>query len=374
MAALGQISPCSRAQLVERSGLSRATVGLVVSDLVAEGLVLETRERPESGGRGRAPAVLRWSEDAGLVAGIDVGHSHVTVAIATVDAAVIAEETSSFPVDTSPHDTIMRCVSLVSVALERCGRGLGDLVGAAVGVPAPIAPDARTVTEGIVMERWNGIDIVETFEACLGVGVTIENDANLGALAEQRFAASGAGDDLVYVKVGSGIGAGVISNGRLVHGFSGTAGELGHLSVRPDGRVCRCGNRGCLETVVAIPSIVDDLTAAHPGLHDLAGLVHLLDRGDVGARRAVNDAGFALGKALASTVCLLSPSQIVVNGFDETTCDSFLEGLRSGVARFFRVGHWQDLTIRDSTFGDRNELLGAVQLAIVTSTPAATSS
>ena len=361
---LSQISPCTRSQLVTRSGLSRATVAKIVTDLLADGVLHEVRERPGPDGRGRRPSTLRWSEEAGLVVGIDLGHSHVTVAVATADAAVIAEETADCPVDASPRDTMMLSVDLVAVVLQRCGRSLDDLIGAAVGLPAPIAPGAGRVTEGIVMERWNGIEIVQTYEDHLGVRVTLENDANLGALAEQRFGSGVDGDDLIYVKVSSGIGAGVVANGRLVHGFGGTAGELGHLSVRPDGPVCRCGNRGCLETVAAIPCIIGDLVGAHPGLADLDGLVRLLDRGDVGAHRAVNDAGYALGQALASPICLLSPSQIVINGFDRTTSSSFLDGVHAGVKRYFRDDYWKELTIRNSTFGERNELLGAVQLAI----------
>lgn len=362
--ALSQAAPCTRAEIVARTRLSRATVAKAVHVLMSDGLIYEEKEIVGLDGRGRRPSRLHWTEDAGLVAGIDIGHTHVTVAIATIDAAVIAERTTEVGVDLDPGATMELCRSLVLESLEECGRSHDDLVCAAVGFPAPIAPGAGSKTAGTVMVQWDGIDIRDRLASLIGVPVALENDANLGALAEHRFGGGPSCDVIIYVKVSSGIGAGIIANGALVPGFAGGAGEIGHLSVRRDGRVCRCGNRGCLETVASIPSIVKDLLPLHPEIATVDDIVRLLDSDDGGAQRAVYDAGFALGQALASPVSILAPSQIVINGLDHTASQSLLNGVRRGIAHFFRDDYWTDLTVRNSTFGARNEILGAIQTAI----------
>jgi predicted NBD/HSP70 family sugar kinase/biotin operon repressor len=368
--ALSQAAPCTRAEIAARTRLSRATVAKAVQVLISDGLIYEDKEIASLDGRGRRPSRLRWTEDAGLVAGIDIGHNHVTVAIATIDAAVIAERTATVGVDLDPAATMDLCRALVLETLEECGRRQGDLVYAAVGFPAPIAPGASGKMAGTVMVQWDGIDIRASLESLIGVRVVLENDANLGALAEHRFGSALDSDVIIYVKVSSGIGAGIIANGALIPGFAGGAGEIGHLSVRQDGRVCRCGNRGCLETVASIPSIVKDLLPLHPEIATVDDIVRLLDSDDGGAKRAVYDAGFALGQALASPVSILAPSQIVINGLDQTASQSLLNGVRKGIAHFFRDDYWTDLTVRNSTFGARNEILGAIQVAIESRQPA----
>jgi predicted NBD/HSP70 family sugar kinase len=275
--ALSQAAPCARAEIAARTRLSRATVAKAVQVLMSDGLIYEEKEIAGIDGRGRRPSRLHWTEDAGLVAGIDVGHNHVTVAIATIDAAGIAERTTEVGVDLDPAATMELCGSLVLESLEECGRSQGDLVHAAVGFPAPIAPGASTKTAGTVVVQWDGIDIRARFASLIGVPVALENDANLGALAEHRF-----------------------------------------------------GNRGCLETVASIPSMIKDLIAVHPEIATVDDIVRLLDSGDGSAKRAVFDAGYALGQALASPVSILAPSQIVINGLDHTASQSFLNGVREG--------------------------------------------
>lgn len=362
--ALSQAAPCTRAEIVARTRLSRATVAKAVQVLTSDGLIYEEKEVARLDGRGRRPGRLHWTEDAGLVAGIDIGHTHVTVAIATIDAAVIAERTTEVGVDLDPAATMELCRTLILESLQECGRTQNDLVCAAVGFPAPIAPGASTKTAGSVMVQWDGIDIRASLASLMGVPVALENDANLGVLAEHRFGDARSSDVIIYIKVSSGIGAGIIANGALVPGFAGGAGEIGHLSVRRDGRVCRCGNRGCLETVASIPSMLEDLIPVHPEVATVDDIVRLLDSDDGSAKRAVFDAGFALGQALASPVSILAPSQIVINGLDQTASQSFLNGVRTGIAHLFRDDYWTDLTVRNSTFGDRNEILGAIQTAI----------
>ena len=219
--------------------------------------------------------------------------------------------------------------------LEETGIGRAQVVAAGMGIPGPIADPVRRVGSSSILPGWEGLNPAQALAARLGdVHVEALNDANLGALAEASLGAGKGISDVVYVKISSGIGAGLVLGGRLHCGISGNAGEIGHVQVRDDGVACRCGNRGCLETVAALPAVLAALRPAHGERLDLAGVVELAARGDIATTRVIKDAGRAVGRALGDLCNVVNPGVVIVGGDLSATGAPLLDGIRDSVDRF----------------------------------------
>jgi predicted NBD/HSP70 family sugar kinase len=253
---------------------------------------------------------------------------------------------------------------MVEEVLSEAGMDRDRIVGAGVGLPGPI--DARTGTVGssVILPGWVGLQPTEELERRLGVSVQIDNEANLGALGEVSFGAGRGVSDVLYVKVSSGIGAGLVLGGRLYHGAVGLAGELGHVQVREHGQVCRCGNRGCLETVAATGPVLAALRHAHPAGLGVPGLLALIADGDPGARRVVDDAGRAIGRVLADHCNVLNPAAIIVGGELSAAGAPLLAGIRESVDRYAQPVIAQAVEILPGALGERAEVLGALAAII----------
>jgi predicted NBD/HSP70 family sugar kinase len=198
----------------------------------------------------------------------------------------------------------------------------------------------------------------------LDIPVMVDNDANLGALAEAAFGAGRDAGDLIYLKVSSGIGAGLILNGRLYRGSHGLAGELGHVLVDPDGIVCRCGNRGCLETVAATGALVDLLRRSHGEDLTVQDMLTAARGGDVGCRRVIQDAGRALGQVVATLLNVLNPELLVVGGDLAAAGDLLLDGVRESVGRAALPEASRGAEVVAGVLGDRAQVLGALALVV----------
>jgi predicted NBD/HSP70 family sugar kinase len=193
--------------------------------------------------------------------------------------------------------------------------------------------------------------------------VHVDNDANLGALAEVALGAGVGARDAVYLMVSGGIGAGLILGGEIYRGTGGTAGELGHVLVDESGPICRCGNRGCLETLAGGPAIVELLRPSHGAGLTLERVLALAAGGDSGARRAIADAGRVLGRSVAAVVNAFNPELIIVGGYMGAAGDVLLDPLREAVHRYAIPSAAQDVRITRGVLGDRAEVLGALELA-----------
>src|SRR6059058_1429661 len=263
--ALREEGQISRAEIARRTGLSRSTVSSLVADLQADGLVVE---RPEPGSAygaqgGRPPILLSFDASAGAAVGIDFGHSHLRVAVSDLGSTILAERTRPLDTDHDAQEGLDAAAELVDETLADAGVDRAAVIGAGMGLPGPIEQGDGTVGSSAILPGWIGMTAETEMRRRLEIPVMVDNDANLGALAEAAFGAGRDAGDLVYLKVSSGIGAGLILNGRLYRGCGGLAGELGHVLVDPDGIVCRCGNRGCLETVAGTGAVVDRLRGTH---------------------------------------------------------------------------------------------------------------
>jgi len=346
----------SRGEIADATGLSRTTVTTLVADLQERGLVIDTGAN-NRGGRGRPPVQLRLDPSAGAAIGVDFGHSHVHVVVADLSASVIGERRVELDVDQAPAKALDVAAALGHELVARAGLDPRRVVGAGMGLPGPLGASA-------ILRGWAGLDPARELTRRLGVTVTIGNDANLGALAELTLGAGRGMQDLVYLKLASGIGAGLVLGGRLHHGATGIAGEIGHVQVRQDGAVCRCGNRGCLETVASARALLESLKPAYGPDLTVREMLELATAGSHGAQRVIKDAGRAIGRAVADLCNSLNPEAIVVGGVLSAAGTPLLEGIRESVNRYAQPGTADAVLLLPGELGERAEVLGALALAL----------
>src|SRR5215210_7750401 len=293
--ALQLLGVTSRADLARRTGLSRSTVSTIVAGLQAEGMVVDRDADGRPAGGGRPPALIALDPSAGFAIGIDFGKRHLAVALADLSHQLLAEERREMTDDYDAEAGIERAAELVETVLEAAGADAGRLLGVGMGLPGPVH-STGVVGSSAILPGWAGTHAAERMRERLDLEVWLGNDANLGALAESTWGAGREVGGLVYLKLATGIGAGIVIDGRLFEGAGGTAGEIGHTSLDETGDICRCGSRGLGEALT-----LDDVLAHAVG-------------GDPGCRRALADAGRHIGAAVADLCNLINPERIVVAG------------------------------------------------------------
>ncbi len=357
----------SRVDLVRDTGLSRTTVSKLVAELQAEGLVVE-RETAEtgngSGAVGRPPVALTLNPSAGSAIGIDFGHDLVRVAVADLSGTVVGEDRRDIDVDSAAAEAIDLAAGMVDDLLATLRRDPGQTVGIGVAVSAPIVRDTQTTS---ILPGWGPFAPGGELERRLGRPVVLGNDANLGALAEVRDGAGRGARNVVYVMLSGGIGAGLILDGRLFGGHSGLTGELGHVVADPEGRVCRCGNRGCLETVASAAAILEALRPLHGEDLTLPDAIALARSGDAGANRLFGDAGRRVGRAVGGICNIINPELVIVGGEMGVVGDVLVDAVADGIARSTIPAIGRDARVVAGQLGERAEVLGAIGLVLAES-------
>lgn len=350
----------TQAEIARTTGLSAATVSNIVRELKESGTVQVT---PTSAGGRRARAVS-LSGDAGTVVGVDFGHSHLRVAVGNLAHQVLAEEAEPIDVDASAAEGFDRAEQLVHRLIATTGMSREKLIGVGLGVPGPIDVETGELGSTSILPGWSGTHPREELAARLGVPVHVDNDANLGALGEQVWGNGRGANDLAYIKIASGVGAGLVINGQIYRGPGGTAGEIGHITLDESGPVCRCGNRGCLETFTAARYVLPLLHSSHGTDLTMARVVQLAREGDPGCRRVVGDLGRHIGSGVANLCNLLNPSRVVIGGDLAEAGDVVLGPVRDSVARYAIPSAARQLTVVPGTLGGRAEVLGALALVL----------
>src|SRR3954452_8816663 len=356
----------SRSDPVEITGLSRTTITSLLGELQSRGLVtVESESDRSERARGRPPVVIRLAPSAGAALGVAFGHSHVHVAISDLSSTVLAERRKDIDVDASAAAALDAAAELIDAVLEETGIDHSQVIAAGMGVPGPIAVPSGRVGSSSILPGWEGLNPAQALAERLGdVHVEALNDANLGALAEASLGAGKGISDVVYVKISTGIGAGLVLGGRLHYGISGNAGEIGHVQVRDDGVACRCGSRGCLETVAAVPAVLAALRPAHGERLDLAAVLELAARGDIATTRVIKDAGRAVGRALGDLCNVVNPGAVIIGGDLSAAVAPLLDGIRDSLDRYAQPEAATAVDVRRSELGARAEVLGALTLVI----------
>ncbi|MGN9793388.1 ROK family transcriptional regulator [Streptomyces sp. NPDC054847] len=350
----------TQAEIARSTGLSAATVSNIVRELKDGGTVEVT---PTSAGGRRARSVS-LSGDAGIVIGVDFGHTHLRVAIGNLAHQVLAEEAEPLDVDASSAEGFDRAEALVNRLVEATGIGLGKVIGVGLGVPGPIDVESGTLGSTAILPGWTGINPSDELSARLGVPVYVDNDANLGALGEMVWGSGRGVKDLAYIKVASGVGAGLVIDGQIYRGPGGTAGEIGHITLDESGPVCRCGNRGCLETFTAARYVLPLLQSSHGAELTMERVVQLAREGDPGCRRVVGDVGRHIGSGVANLCNLLNPSRVVLGGDLAEAGELVLGPIRESVSRYAIPSAARQLSVAPGALGGRAEVLGALALVL----------
>ncbi len=361
--ALQRHGTATRGELSRETGLSRTTVATVVAELQDNGLVVERQPGPDTAaGRGRPASVLALDSSVGAAVGVDVGHSHVRVAVGDLSSTVLAEDVVELDVDHDAGSSLAAAAELVDRVLAQAGVDRSRVVGAGMGIPAPIDRRTGTIQSAKILPSWAGMQPADELAERLGMHVELDNDANMGARAEHAFGAGRGLSDFVYVQLREGIGGAIVLGGRLHYGAAGLAGELGHVPVVPGGVLCRCGNRGCLETVASVTALLAELEATRGDRFTFDGLLALVRAGDAGALRIVNDAGRAVGRVVADFCNLLNPAAVVVGGRLAFAGDPLMNGIRESIDRYALPAAAESVELKAGVLGERAEMLGALAL------------
>jgi predicted NBD/HSP70 family sugar kinase len=354
--------PVTRPEAARLTGMSVGGIRPLVAALIEDGQLIEqpAARRPDQG-RGRPGNVLVPTLPDGVVVGLDFGHAHVSVAVADLQGEHLVHERCEIDVDRRSDDALDTAAHLVRQVLRRSRRGSASVRRVVAGVPGPVDLSGQMRSSTIVPSWWQ-LSIADEIAARLRVdpgSVDIENDAHLGAIGEHRAGAAMGCANLIYVKASHGLGTGLILGGELYRGANGLTGEIGHALVEAEGTLCRCGSRGCLETVVSIERVRQQIRFVS-GSIDLDPL--LAASLHPAARRIVLEAGRTLGRALADVCNLLNPERVVLGGELAGAGEPLVEGVAESIRRYAQPAIGETDVVL-SSLGERAQVVGGTALA-----------
>jgi glucokinase-like ROK family protein len=365
----------SRVELARRVGLTRAAVTAIINDLLKAGIVreAETRDAPN----GRKPVVLVINGNCGWVVGIDIGWTHVRLVIADLSARVIAEAEQPLDIADGPELCLFAVDTLLQRLLEEAGLTILDIQAIGLGIPGPVLDKSGTVGSHSILPGWFNYPIRDHTQELWGCPVSIDNDAELGALGEWAYGAGRGERHLVYIKVGARIGAGLLLDNQIYRGVSGSAGEIGHMTIEENGAVCSCGNRGCLETMAGGRAIgYQAIQAVRTGQRTqlssikppekivIDDVIAAARSGDLLTQQLIKEAGLHLGTAVANIVNIFNPGLIVIGGGLAQIGDLLIDPIRHGVRqRSLKVAS-SAVRITAALLGPRSSAIGAVVQAL----------
>lgn len=377
----------TRSAIVGATGLSRAAIAQRVDLLIERGLLVETERAATD--RGRPPLTLDLAPHELLVAGVDLGASHSRIAVMTPGGRVLAECARRIDINDGPDKVLGDVRAELDALLAQAERPAGQLRAIGIGVPGPVEWSTGTVVRPPIMLGWDGCRVPGFFEHIYDASVLVDNDVNvmafgeythrlvagsadgsfgkaaLGKAAFGKTAGQSAPEHLLFVKVGTGIGCGIVSGGAVHRGASGAAGDIGHIQLPGHEDVlCHCGNTGCVEAVASVSAIARALRELGIEAAGAQDVVRLAGQGDPVVRRQVRLAGRQIGEVLASIVSFHNPDTIVVGGILAQLHEELLADIRGVIYRRALPLATRTLAIEASVLGERAGVLGAARLAV----------
>ena len=354
--------PRTRTELSAMTGLARSTVALRIDALMNLGLVGPVGDAVSTGGRPSSQFAITAS--GLMVLGVDVGASHVRLGVSDLTGRILGESDDRIPVTEGPEAVLGWVSTAAHELLERVGRDPKDLLAIGIGLPGPVEHSTGRPINPPIMPGWDRFDVPGWFHDVFDAPVLVDNDVNIMALGERELSWPEV-DHLIFVKVATGIGSGVISGGILQRGAQGTAGDIGHVYVARGADVpCTCGNRGCLEALASGPAIARELRQTSLVAESSQDVVDLVKRGNIDAIQAVRQAGRDIGEVLTTCVSLINPSVIVIGGNLAQAGEHLIAGVREVVYTRSMPLATEHLQITQSKAGSDAAVLGACMLAI----------
>jgi len=354
--------PRTRTELSAMTGLARSTVAIRIDALMKLGLVDSVGDAVSTGGRPSSQFALATS--GRVVLGVDVGASHVRIAVSDLTGGVLAQTLERIDVAEGPQVVLSWVTSEAERLLASVDRDASELLAIGIGLPGPVEHSTGRPINPPIMPGWDRFDVPDYLSSSFDAPVLVDNDVNIMALGEREHAWPDV-DHLIFVKVATGIGSGVISSGLLQRGAQGTAGDIGHVYVARGAEVpCACGNRGCLEALASGPAIARALASTGLTAASSQDVVELVKRGNIDAIQAVRQAGRDIGEVLTTCVSLINPSAIVLGGALAQAGEYLIAGVREVVYTRSMPLATEHLQITQSKLGPDAAVLGASMLAI----------
>jgi len=361
----------SRAEIARKLGLSRSTVTEIVKELINTDFVLEIGSGDSSGGR--RPILLEFQDNAKFILGIDIGATHIAVAVTNLRGKLQLWKEEKYQVRDDPDGTWESVINLCKECIKEFSLNPKMLMCIGVAFPSPVDPsNPKTLSEGII-PGWHGESGIEKLLLHFNVPIFVDNDANLGALAEHWWGAGRGIDDLVYIKLANGIGAGFILGGEIYRGSNGIAGEMSHMSIDGKGNQCGCGLKGCLATYLAswaLEARTMELTEQFPDspLCNIYPKIRMIEEaaieGDELALKVVEEASNHLTVAITSLINMINPTIVVIGGSLTRLGDILLGPIREIVNKSNLVISVEPSQLKTAELGTKATAIGAATLAL----------
>jgi predicted NBD/HSP70 family sugar kinase len=353
----------TRNELMGATGLSRSTVMQRLGLLLSAGVLLERPDAGESTG-GRRPAALAFNERIGVVLAADLGATHGRLAVCDLAGSPLAEREEPLRIADGPEPVLAWVEATFRALLAEAGQSPDEVLAVGIGVPGPVDVTLGRPESPPIMPGWDGYPVADSLRERFGAPVVLERDVNAMALGEHRHHWQGV-PHMVFVKVATGIGAGLISHGVLLRGDHGRAGDISHIrAITPSDVVCTCGNRGCVGALASGSAVMRQLRENGLAVESVAGVVDLVNAAHPMAVHHAREAGRLLGAALAAVVSVVAPSAIVIGGDMAEAAGPLLAGIRESVYQRASSLATRDLRILTSRLGRRAGVVGATTLAL----------
>ncbi len=378
IAALRKYEAVSRTDIARLTGWSRPKVTSEVGKLIKRGVLMEVGEGDSQGGR--RPRLLKFNNVLGYIVGVDIGATSIDIALADLNAQVLARDCGPADVRDEPLTLLGDVKQRILTLLSKRNIRPEQVLGVGVGVPGPVDFAKGVLVAPPLMPAWEGFSIRGYFHAAFPSSfVAVDNDVNIMALGELQAGAGVSVDNFIFVKIGTGIGAGIVCNGRIHRGSNGSAGDIGHISADHNGPICRCGNPGCLEIMAAGPAIANRaMEAAQNGSSQIlaqklsanGGPLRSEDvaaaarEGDRASIEIIQSSGRMIGDVLAGLVNFFNPSMILVGGGVANIGNQLLASIRQAVLRRSTALATRELNISYSPMSTEAGVTGAIHLAL----------
>lgn len=361
LAILREGTPRTRTELATLTGQARSTVGQRLQELIAAGLVAETLRTSTGGRPSAAYAFLGRSQ---VVLAADIGVHHAVLAVTTLRAEILEHWSGPISVGDGPEVVVPLVIERFDELLRRADRSADDVAGVGIGLPGPVEFETGRLISPPIMPGWDGYDVVGTFSRRFDCPTLVDNDANVLAIGEQCARWPGV-KNFIYLKVGAGIGAGIIVNGEVCRGARGAAGDIGHVyTSMAEDRPCRCGNRGCVEAFAGGQSLANTLAARGLPARTPEDVVALAKAGNLETTHLLREAGRAIGSVLAACIALLNPEVIVLGGEIAEIGEPVIAGVRESVYRRALPMASQHLKVVQAAAGGFEGVIGAARLVL----------
>lgn len=354
--------PRTRSELSAATGFARSTITSRIDELMKTGFIAPVGDAASTGGR--PSALVAFNPTARVVAAADIGATHGTVAIMDLAGNTLSKGTEEIQIAAGPEPVLEWLTATIDSLVAGLGRKKSDVVAVGIGLPGPVEHSSGKPSQPPIMPGWNGFDVPRYVQRSYDVAVLVDNDVNIMALGE-RAVAWPESDNMIFVKVATGIGSGIISSGQLQRGADGSAGDVGHIAIgRAAGIACRCGNIGCLEAIAGRPAMAAALRAEGVELERDSDVVALVQKGNLLASQTVRQAGRDIGEVLNMCVSILNPSVIVIGGSMAEASEQLIAGMREVVYSRSTPLATQHLSIVQARTGADAGVIGAGIMAI----------